>query len=118
MIQYFMPQHVGSGKYKMLCEPFEKCAAYTQGPLFDLVFTGPPYFTYEQYTAAEGQSVQSFPDAVDWAVQFLFVMVMKRYVRDVWTVWEHVFAMSMGCVRGCFCACERVCTCACVFVCL
>jgi len=39
------------------------------------VFTGPPYFDYEIYGDGTNQSCTTFPDPVDWIVNFLFYCI-------------------------------------------
>lgn len=51
---------------------------------FDLMFTSPPYFTYEIY-ATNTQSVTSYIDSFEnWLVNFLFYVIIKyaMYLKD------------------------------------
>ena len=54
-----------------------------EGETFDLVFSSPPFFDFEIYTDAPGQSTQSFPEYEDWLVNFLFFAMNK-----CWSVLE------------------------------
>jgi hypothetical protein len=64
-------------RFQITYEPFET-AAIAQAPgTFDLLFTSPPFFDFEVYTALPGQSVQSFSTFPTWTVRFLLVALRK-----------------------------------------
>eukprot|EP01010_Urceolus_cornutus_P002388 NODE_304_length_1819_cov_3.998305_g246_i0.p1 GENE.NODE_304_length_1819_cov_3.998305_g246_i0~~NODE_304_length_1819_cov_3.998305_g246_i0.p1 ORF type:complete len:346 (+),score=49.20 NODE_304_length_1819_cov_3.998305_g246_i0:676-1713(+) len=79
MLETFLPT-TSHPKYHLICEPFESCELPNDAK-FDLIFTGPPYFTYERYTDAAGQSISSFPSFVDWMVKFLFASIVRSWRR-------------------------------------
>lgn len=59
--------------------PFED-AVLPPGETFDLIFTSPPFFTFEFYEG-ENTSTERYPEFNRWAVDFLFVALCKA-----WTV--------------------------------
>ena len=67
-----------AARFAVLYEPFQTCAL-PAGRTFDLVFTSPPYFTKEIYTAAPGQSVSDFPDFPSWVTRFFFAALAKAW---------------------------------------
>ena len=46
---------------------------------FDVVFTSPPYFDFEVYTDAPGQSIQRFPELETWLEGWLFPALAKAW---------------------------------------
>jgi DNA modification methylase len=58
---------------------------------FDLVFTSPPYFNREQYSADESQSFKKFPSYEDWKENFLrpTLRTASQYLRnDRYLLWN------------------------------
>jgi len=55
--------------FKIIYEPFQNCTL-PEDATFDLVFTSPPFFSFEHYTSMKGQSILDFPKFEDWAVFF------------------------------------------------
>jgi len=88
-------------KFHMVNSPFESCDSFTSFSAsssssssacsaspsfsghakitFDLVFTGPPYFDYKIYGDGTNQSCTTFPDPVEWIVNFLFYCIHKSW---------------------------------------
>jgi DNA modification methylase len=58
--------------------PFQ-LAELPVGRTYDLVFTSPPYFDLEVYTAAPGQSIDEFHGLDAWFNGFLMVMLAKAW---------------------------------------
>ena len=52
---------------------------FPAGSSFDLVFTSPPFFDFEIYTHAPGQSVDKYRSLNAWLVHFLFVALAKAW---------------------------------------
>lgn len=69
-------------KHQIKYEPFEDA---NLGPnQFDLVITSPPFFNLEEYTTDAKQSIQRYPQFLDWMVHFLFRSLIKAWnaLRD------------------------------------
>jgi len=45
--------------------------------VYDLAFTSPPYFDYEEYSDDAGQSYKRYPDAEAWRIGFLHPLMHK-----------------------------------------
>jgi len=66
-------------KVRMIDRPFED--AELPDEKFDLVFTSPPYFDWEQYHTDDNstQSITRYPDLDVWLSSFLFPMLAKSW---------------------------------------
>ena len=70
-----------TARFSVIYEPFQSARLPETELPFDLVFTSPPYFTFELYTTLEGQSTLDFPVFDDWLVHFLFVSLRKAWAH-------------------------------------
>ena len=68
MINTLVPE-AERGKYTVVRTPAQT-AEIPEGHTFDLLFTSPPFFNFEIYTQAEGQSVQEYTAST---INLLFV---------------------------------------------
>jgi hypothetical protein len=66
------------GQYEVRPEPFET-SQWKGNETFDLVFTSPPYFTFEQYSMDPTQSAIAYPEYEDWLVSFLYRSLSKSW---------------------------------------
>ena len=75
-----------AARFEVVRLPFEGEAAgavlavevETGGP-FDLVMTSPPFFDFEIYSSAPGQSVAAHPTVDGWLVEFLFASLARAW---------------------------------------
>lgn len=65
-----------TNKCKILYEPFE-IANINEN--FDIVFSSPPFFIYENYSTDPNQSVEKYPKFNDWLNKFLFISLSKAF---------------------------------------
>lgn len=79
MIDMFAPES-DKGKFIMLNDTFEDVNLGTMK--FDLVFTSPPYFSYEKYTNDSSQSYVKYPKFYGWVHNFLIPYLQKA--------WDHL----------------------------
>lgn len=70
---------VNKERFKIVYEPFQS-VEIPEDAVFDLVFTSPPFFDFEIYTAdINEQSVDDYPMLDEWLVNFLFVSLQKSW---------------------------------------
>lgn len=62
--------------YKVIYKPFETAELNQK---FDLVFTSPPYFDFEEYSEEKTQSMHKFNKYEKWLHNFLFVALDKSW---------------------------------------
>lgn len=74
IIKYFSSEFKINGKYVMIESPFETAEIPEEN--FDLVFTSPPYFDFEVYTNADGQSIKN-RNLDQWFNDFLMFSIKK-----------------------------------------
>lgn len=79
IIKRFVPAHL-QHNFKVTYAPAEQ-AELPDGQTFDLIFTSPPFFDFEIYTDAPGQSVEKFSEVTSWLTGFLFVCLKKFWAR-------------------------------------
>ena len=70
-------------RFKVIYEPFEKgidsiSVQIPQGS-FNVVFTSPPFFDFEQYSKQKTQSTEQYDSYDKWKNEFLFVSIGKAY---------------------------------------
>lgn len=82
MTRTFLPE-ADKHKVNMVCKPFETLKEHDFPPeLFDLLFTSPPYFTYEHYGDEKQSSIQKYPNLEDWLINYMF--------RTLWIAWSRL----------------------------
>eukprot|EP00051_Salpingoeca_urceolata_P032771 m.17321 g.17321 ORF g.17321 m.17321 type:complete len:669 (+) comp5437_c0_seq1:2-2008(+) len=64
-------------RFSVTCVGFED--AVVESEAYDLVFTSPPFFDFEIYTDAPGQSVDTYTSLDAWLVKFLFASMRKAW---------------------------------------
>lgn len=67
-------------KYKMICDAFEDVDL--KDYKFDLMFSSPPFFIAEKYSADEKQSYNRYKSIEQWLNNFMFVSLKK--------IWGHL----------------------------
>lgn len=78
ILHRFSPDQSSQSTFQVVYEPFQS-VALPAGETFDLIFTSPPFFDFEIYTARAGQSVISHPRLSDWLVRFLCFSLRKSW---------------------------------------
>lgn len=63
-------------KYHIINYPFED-APLPNGKTYNLVFTSPPFFTFEIYSDEPTQSVKRYNNFIVWVTKFLFTCIIK-----------------------------------------
>ena len=82
LVHLFAPPEQ-QASYTVTYAPFETADLAATGERFNLVFTSPPFFDFEIYTDAPGQSVLAYSTLDAWLVHFLL-----RCLRQAWAVLE------------------------------
>lgn len=67
--------YAGKSDVKISTLPFEDASVPEN--VFDIAFTSPPYFDYEEYSQDAGQSFKRYATADDWRRGFLFPLIKK-----------------------------------------
>ncbi|KAL0241649.1 hypothetical protein GEMRC1_006884 [Eukaryota sp. GEM-RC1] len=100
----------------MFNSPFESVDLAGFENYFDLVFTGPPFFTFEVYTEEVGQSVEAKTSCDEWIAGWLFPMVVKSleylkkdghlalYIADLFK--PYIFVEPLCLFIEIFCQCQ------------
>jgi 16S rRNA G966 N2-methylase RsmD len=70
-----------AAKFSIIYDPFQtaELSAADREQGFDLVFTSPPYFSFEIYSHDERQSVSQYRGFMQWMLNFLFVSLHKAW---------------------------------------
>lgn len=77
IIARYAPVYAPEGKFEVRYAGFQD--ANLGNEAFDLIFTSPPFFNYEIYSADASQSVNLFGNLMDWIVGFLFASIEKAW---------------------------------------
>jgi hypothetical protein len=83
LVHLFAPP-AQQASYTVTYAPFETADLSSAGERFNLVFTSPPFFDFETYTDAPGQSVLAYSTLDAWLVHFLL-----RCLRQAWAVLDN-----------------------------
>ncbi len=69
-------------KYKVVYEPFETgIDTLSKKETFNLIFTSPPFFDFEDYSKGEKQSIHQYTNFDLWLHEFLFKSIHKAWDR-------------------------------------
>lgn len=77
LVSRFVPSD-HRARFSVSYEPFET-AVLPPGETFNLIFTSPPFFDFEIYTQAPGQSVATYTSLEAWLVCFLLRCLSKAW---------------------------------------
>lgn len=115
LIDRYVPDNLRTGEPAFLITYTGFEHARLKDDDFDLVFTSPPFFDFEIYTSAPGQSVDTYHRLSEWLVHFLLGCLRKAWaalrvgghcvihITDVYKtkVCEAMCLLSLGHLPGC-----------------